>query len=442
MRGELSYARVHVFRDETVRFESSLGRVSGKAFVEPSLIRKGASTYVAYYGPTGQMTWASRADDGRWDVSPVDSVLRSDSHNYVELGATPDGLVHLAGNMHATALNYYQFEQSAGVWSGTKVEIMADADHESAVTYPRFFQGPEDYHFAFRDGQSGSGALWFYRYDPSGSGWTSVTGTVPLIWSAKTSAYLDKDRPVIGADGRYHMCWLWRDSPDATDCHSILYARSDDGAVWYNSAGRRLAAPIGADSGARIVDVPRRTGLLNNNLRLVVAEGWRSVLFQRRDDRGSIQIYCATNTDKRPGWLVERVTDWQFEWEFGGLGSLDFKLTIGAARINGAHASVPVRREHQIFDVTLVEGRVVGFSARPSAVSARDGLDACRTRLLEDGTPFRTWLKRSSNDDSAALVWSGPAPNRDRPSMSIADDALGRLELVALEGGDVGASDD
>ena len=106
--------------------------------------------------------------------------------------------------------------------------------------------------------------------------------------------------PTPGPDGRFHLAWVWRDSPDAETNHDLSYARSRDLVLWERSDGTPLKLPITLAS-AEIVDgVPVRGGMINNNtVTGFDANGRPVITYHKFDERGDTQVYLARRDAKR-----------------------------------------------------------------------------------------------------------------------------------------------
>jgi hypothetical protein len=85
-------------------------------------------------------------------------------------------------------------------------------------------------------------------------------------------------------DGRFHMVWVWRDTPDCASNHDLSYARSDDLVRWTDSAGSPLALPITVETGEIIDRVPPGGGLLNVNRELGFDNAGRPVVSYPRNE--------------------------------------------------------------------------------------------------------------------------------------------------------------
>ena len=84
----------------------------------------------------------------------------------------------------------------------------------------------------------------------------------PLLdGEGERSAY--SSGPHRGPDGRFHLLWMWRETPDAMTNHTLSYARSRDLIHWETSSGKPLARPITL-ANAEVIDPAKPgEGLIN-----------------------------------------------------------------------------------------------------------------------------------------------------------------------------------
>jgi len=95
-------------------------------------------------------------------------------------------------------------------------------------------------------------------------------------------------RPALGPDGRFHMTWVWRDTPDCATNHDLSYARSADLVHWETGGGEPLKLPLGLQRwrGDRVPGPPQRRQIRR---RRAVADAvqqrpWRRHDLARRSD--------------------------------------------------------------------------------------------------------------------------------------------------------------
>ncbi|UCN14111.1 MULTISPECIES: BNR repeat-containing protein [Cellulomonas] len=319
-----------------------VGRGVAAVNVQPALLTVGSHQIVAYYGSDRGLRVALRTlPDGDWWTAVLDTTVGWDSHNYVAVGVDRAGHLHVAGNMHVTPLTYFRSSRPWDVTSLRRVPSMVDVAREQRVTYPRFRTAPDGrLHFYFRDGGSGQGDLLAYGYDEDTGRWVAAAPGPLIDGEGKRSAYVDGDGPIPGPDGRFHMVWVWRDTPAAEDNHTVSYATSRDLVEWSRADG----SPTGGltfDSADVIDPVGVRRGLLNNNVRLGFDRGGRVVVvYHLRDEDGRLQVHAASWAGS--SWISRRLTNWDVVWDFEGYGSLEFLVRIDTPRPSAVGFTVEV----------------------------------------------------------------------------------------------------
>jgi hypothetical protein len=287
--------------------------------------------YVAYYDAQRRMSVAQRRlDSTNWTITRLPSMLGWDSHNYVTLALDRDGFLHVAGNMHGVPLIYFRSGEPHLAASLRRVPAMT-GEREQRVTYPVFLHDREGrLIFRYRDGGSGNGDDLYNVYDEATHAWHRLLNQPLLSGGGRMNAYATV--PKRGPDGRFHIVWVWRDTPDCASNHTLSYARSDDLRRWTDAAGRALALPITMESGVVVDPVPPRGGLLNVNRELGFDNAGRPVVtYHKYDAQGDLQVYAAHYESN--AWKIVQVSDWQgYRWEFSGGGTILVEVNVGAVR--------------------------------------------------------------------------------------------------------------
>jgi len=291
------------------------------------LLTDGDDQFVAFYDADRKMTVGRRRlPGGEWRLAQPDETLGWDSHNYVTMALDRDGYLHLSGNMHCSPLVYYRTAAQRDIGTFERVPAMV-GDREDRCTYPEFMRGPVgELIFTYRDGQSGSGDQIYNVYDPDGRSWRRLIDGPLVTGEGRMNAYLEG--PVRGPDGWFHLCWVWRDTPDCATNHDICYARSRDLVHWETSAGEPLATPITPETCEVIDPVPPGGGAINGNTRIGFdTQGRVIVSYHKFDDAGHTQIYNARR--EATGWVIYQASDWAERWDFSGGGSIPFRIGVG-----------------------------------------------------------------------------------------------------------------
>jgi hypothetical protein len=144
--------------------------------------------------------------------------------------------------MHACPLIYFRATTPNDVESLEQVKSMV-GDYENRCTYPSFMRDKnERLIFTYRDGSSGNGNQIWNVYDESTQTWSRLLEKPLFDGQGAMNAYFVG--PTLGADGYFHVCWVWRDTPDAATNHDLSYARSPDLIHWEKSTGEPYELPI------------------------------------------------------------------------------------------------------------------------------------------------------------------------------------------------------
>jgi hypothetical protein len=230
--------------------------------------------------------------------------------------------------MHNDPLRYWRTSIPGDVSSLERVEHMANPELESSVTYPVFLELEDGtLVFRYRDGSSGNGIDIYDQYDEESQSWEALLETPLLDGENERNAYAAK--PVRGPDGRYHMVWVWRESPIASSTHTVSYARSANLLNWETSAGEELSLPITLGTSDAVDPVEPEGGVINNNVQVGFdADGDPVVAYHKYDEEGNTQIYVARPDNSESGWQNVQVSDWTGAWDFSRPGTLEFEVEL------------------------------------------------------------------------------------------------------------------
>ncbi|MCA9434001.1 MAG: BNR-4 repeat-containing protein, partial [Candidatus Omnitrophica bacterium] len=93
-----------------------------------------------------------------------------------------------------------------------------------------------------------------------------------------------------GPDGVYHLCWVWRDTPDCETNHTLSYARSSDLVHWENSDETPIKLPMTLETAEVVDPVPPGGGILNGNTKIGFDHEGRAVIsYHKNDEEGNTQ---------------------------------------------------------------------------------------------------------------------------------------------------------
>jgi hypothetical protein len=269
--------------------------------------------------------------------------------------------------------------------------------------------------FTYRDGASGRGNQIYNVYDCPGQRWRRLVDQPLLDGRGLMNAY--PIGPSRGPDGRFHLCWVWRDTPDCRTNHDVSYARSADLVHWETAAGEAIDLPITIDTEGVVVDpVPAGGGAINGNTRVGFDGQKRPIVtYHKYDAQGRTQVYNARFEGSR--WRIYQTSDWDYRWAFEGGGSIHFEIRVWAVQV-GVDGALSQKYGHdklgsgiwQLDEATFRPvGRIRGKPQWPTALARP-----------ESGFPGMSVRWRGDSGRSGApgvryvLRWETLGPNRDR----------------------------
>lgn len=397
-------------------------------------VEKDGTFICAYYDDKRRMTLASRNADDTWDMVRLDQMVDWDSHNYIALEVDGDGILHLCGNMHVTPLVYYRSTNPWDIKSMTRIGEMT-GDKEDRVTYPKFFfMADGRMCFSYRDGQSGNGNILINIYDPRACQWSRMTQEPLLDGQDLRNAYVYG--PVLGPDGYFHVCWVWRGTIHAETSHSLAYAKSPDLIDWYDGIGEPLHVPITYPRGDVVDNVPMGAGLINNNNLIGFDSTNRPIIaYHKFDENGFTQIYLARRDVV--GWTQRQVTAWTYRWQFSGGGSLAFEITLLPPYSLG-NGLIAQEFDHRVYGRgTLIvdEADLRPVAYRTGSLMVPDSLPMQTDDGLKRNIGFR-WADMAGHSDFHILTWRSHQENHDKASDNVPIAGNG-LDLLTVRRSDV-----
>lgn len=264
------------------------GYLNGESFQQEGITSFNGWQYAAYWNNARQIVLARRQlPSGGWQKIVFNDYTTtvSDSHNVICIGISRgDGAIHLAFDMHDATLKYRKSQPGvatnpgAQTWSTGRFGVVQNnlnGPTLTGLTYPAFISVPGGrLQLAIRVGASGSGDEVLFEYN---NGTWSKLGTFINGTSSSVNAYLfgiEYDRA-----GRLHTTWTWRDTPDASTNHDLMYAFSDDqGRTWKNNTGTVVARTgstfiTPATAGVRVWAIAKNRGLINQESQVVDSQG-------------------------------------------------------------------------------------------------------------------------------------------------------------------------
>ncbi len=189
---------------------------------------------VAYYNPDHDLTVACRESEGAtWHRKVLSTRANWDSHRSIVLAVDRRGHVHVSGNMHADPMVYFRTSEPYDIETFEPVKPLVNEAEEQRCTYPRFLEDAEgDLVYLYRLGGSGNGVTIVNRYRADSGAFERVSDRPLFDGLGEMNAY--QSGPARGPDGKYHVVWVWRDTPHCETNHDLSYAVSEDLTHWHS----------------------------------------------------------------------------------------------------------------------------------------------------------------------------------------------------------------
>lgn len=292
-----------------------------------ALYTTSTNQYVAYYDSLHNMTLAKRnLNSEHWDYQKLDSKVAWDSHNYLSLMIDSLGYIHVLGNMHSSPLVYFKSTKPHSIQSMQKLNKMLGSE-EDVTTYPEFIvdkNGKIIFHYRY--GRSGNGYEIYNYLDVENQQWRRMLD-VPLVdGEGKMNAYMEG--PVLGPDNYYHLIWVWRNTWDCSTNHTLSYARSKNLIEWETIDNKLIKLPITISKSGLVVDsTPPEGGLINIGIKIGFDSDNKPLIgYHKYDVMGNTQLFIARYDSAH--WNSKKVTNWDYRWSFGGMGTIKNELLI------------------------------------------------------------------------------------------------------------------
>lgn len=401
-----------------------------------ALLTDGDMQFLAYYDAERNMSVAQRkTDETKWTFKRLPSKIGWDSHNYITMTLDRDKYLHVSGNMHCVPLIYFRSEKPLDIESLKQIPEMT-GELEKRCTYPQFLTGPnKELLFNYRDGGSGNGNTLWNIYNPDTKTWSRLFDEPMFDGEGLMNAYFHT--PVVGPGGYYHICWMWRDTPDCATNHDFSYARSKDLRHWENSKGEPVALPIKLKTGEIIDAAQPGEGLLNPAQRIGFDAQGRVILsYGKYDEKGNYQVYNARLEDGQ--WKYYQATQWSYRWEFKGGGSIIGEVSFGAVEIqDGKLVQTFSHREKERSGRWFLDEKTLAMKERaPSPVQFPKEVNAVELKF-EGIQRHSAWDRADvdrpykSGDVRYVMRWETQETNRDRPHPQTPPPAM--LRVLKLE---------
>ena len=302
--------------------------VTGDFPVSFAFIEKDQQQFIAYYNKSRHMTVASRkTPDKKWNYKVLPTKVGWDTHNRITMAIDRDNCIHVTGNMHNDSMTYFITERPYDVSSFRKIFPLVAEEDELSSTYPSFIKTPDGkIVFTYRKGGSGNGITITSEYNEQCKSFKRLAEKPMFDGLNEMSAYFRG--PTLGPDGKYHLTWLWRNTPHCETNHDLSYAVSEDLVNWKTIVGRQIDLPITPHKIQFTVDpVPPKGGVINGAHTLFFLKDNTPVLaYMKYDKDGNNQYYLAAEENGK--WEIKQISNWNYRWEFSGPGSIDFQIKL------------------------------------------------------------------------------------------------------------------
>jgi hypothetical protein len=280
------------------------GFLNGESFQQDGIVSHSGYQYAAFWNSSRHVVMARRAlPSGAWSTFEFTdySLSADDAHNTISIGICPgDGTLHLSFDHHSNNLHYRKSvagivtNPATATWAASSFSAVTSnlvgSTTVTLVTYPRFVTEPDGNKMLFeaRIGTSGSGDEYLWEYDGATHAWTSL-GMYVYGTGDSINAYPHGLSYTRGG-ARLHMSWCWRETPDASTNHDLLYIYSDDhGRTWKNNSGATVASTGTSfvsknSSGIKAWTINQNRGLINQEHMAIDATGRIHVLLSHMPD--------------------------------------------------------------------------------------------------------------------------------------------------------------
>lgn len=338
-----------------------------------------------------------------------------DAHNALTMAISPDGIVHVIGNMHASPMVYAR--GPAKDLDQVTLASMTGEDEE-ASTYPRFLRGDDgNLLFLYRSGRSGDGTWLLNKWHDS-------------RWERLTALFASQDEKgpvsaypsdfVEDAQGRFHVAIVWRRTSDVASNFAVTYASTRDFQSW-RVGDRAVNSPL-SPNGMEMIDQPGEQHGLVNNVRLAMSRaGQPIVLFTKYSGDGRNAIFAANRTDQ--GWEVKEIAVADSRREIVGGGSIP-DLPYGAFEGFASSGSamrvraVPAPNAQRILWLDPATLQSLKGQQQPAAHSSKPGASPMALpQGLADVTRWTEIIKQNGVDGTVKgqLRWFAQKANQDHP---------------------------
>jgi hypothetical protein len=297
----------------------------------------GGTIYQAcvYWDGEGDLIIATRVLDGSWTAYDTGvNITGDDNHDVCSIGIDPNGFIHCVYDLHAEALKYAKSNAAIDTWTGiltTGLSMLGT--NETSATYPTFLNDPAgNLYFIFRDGTSGNGDLYLYKYTHGTTTWAAAAGTTAgKVINGKTSSVnpywehpcFDSD---FGSGGYLHLSWHWRSEASGPgENHDRCYVKWD-GTNWVKADGSSQTIPITEANAEVVDDVAPNVGMTSFNSLYSDSAGNPHIVYPKTNTNRYIYHAYHNGTN----WTVSQITN-TLNLSLGDNSTYDIGLTPAIA---------------------------------------------------------------------------------------------------------------
>jgi hypothetical protein len=290
---------------------------------------------------------------------------------------------------------------------------------ELRCTYPHFQSDTAGrLIFHYRDGGSGNGRRFYNVYDLQLRTWSRLFETPLFEGQGERNAY--PRGPVLGPDKRFHVFWVWRDTPDCATNNNLSYARSPDLIHWETASGKAVELPITLETEGLIVDpIPSGGGIINGGAKLVLDSQHRPMIaYHKSDANDKMQLYV-TRFDNGE-WTRSVITDWDKPVKFSGGGAMPFigiQISTPQPVKDGVWVVGYRHRDYGRGKVAFDEVTLRPVASRIMPRRRQFPVELSRPEIKFDGIGVRRAHDLGESDDPNVryvLAWDVLPPNNDR----------------------------
>ncbi|KAI9933511.1 hypothetical protein ASPWEDRAFT_116380 [Aspergillus wentii DTO 134E9] len=336
---------------------STTHRLNACAYQQSAITTFAGLQYVAFYtskSPSGPrfVTIARHniQNHSSWQFLTFEDYEQTtdDGHNTISIGICEgDGTIHVAFDHHCDTLKYrvsrvglagdprkssWKADNFAPIQSHLPGNLGSSGGEGLAnVTYPRFVPAGDQLYFECRIGKAGAGSDILYRYDsrparytllgtyligdkcnpyPNGLSFDRKTNCLHVTWTNRHFIAYE------GADDQTSTAHKAQAGPNGPENNEGLYhaCSSDGGVTWTNSIQEPVAvlsSKVGSgldsqDGRLRVKDIPRDSGIMNQEAQYV-------------DDDGGIHVLNRENTSGQEIWMHYYCSPADGAWSFSVL---------------------------------------------------------------------------------------------------------------------------